>query len=427
MADPDFNNGGSEWRDNSPSEGTWVFSAPATGGSDDSAHVVIDNTADDGGEGYLTANNGQVIALSDLSGIAAGSVYSVDVDMKVTSGLDYGTVQLIYYETDSEGDWVQDGATTQLSVDSSYDAEFDGADWDTYTFQFYVPHGTEGVKIRLYGAEGSEVAFDNVTLNNTALATYSASEIPDPGFEFGQAAYEENGAAEAIHTFYDVDGNPDGYAEIDNSAGGWGILVANCGAVQSLSDLGLTAGETYLFTMDMRIVTGDNIGGLKLDFFNGLSAAGSTGDIRVTPKAGAVTAGDTWENYEFAVQLPAGIDGVKIVPLFGVNSTVEFDNLAFSTTPYVAPPVVHTWTGGAGDNNWSDASNWDTGEVPNLSNSTANATAIIGAGATVQYDPGVGGGDFQLRNGNTLQIDAGGSFEQIGGGSGSKQAVVSSS
>ena len=85
-----------------PSEGTWVFSAPATGGLDDSAHVVIDNTADDGGEGYLTANNGQVIALSDLSGIAAGSVYSVDVDMKVTSGLDYGTVQLIYYETDSE-------------------------------------------------------------------------------------------------------------------------------------------------------------------------------------------------------------------------------------------------------------------------------------------------------------------------------------
>ena len=32
-------------------------------------------------------------------------------------------------------------------MDSSYYVEFDGADWDTYTFQFYVPHGTEGVKI----------------------------------------------------------------------------------------------------------------------------------------------------------------------------------------------------------------------------------------------------------------------------------------
>lgn len=417
FADPDFNNGGSEWRDNSPSEGTWVFSAPSAGGPDDSAHVVIDNTEDDGGEGYLTANNDQVIALSDLSGIAAGSVYTVDVDMKVVSGIDYGSIQFVYYETDSEGDWVQDGATTQLNVDPFYDAEFDGEFWDTYSFQFYVPHGTEGLKVRLYGAEGSVVAFDNVTLNDTALATYAASEIPDPGFEYGQAAYEENGASEAIHTMYDANGNPDGYAEIDNSAGGWGILVANCGAVQSLDDLGLNADETYLFNMDMRIADGDNIGGLKIDFFNGLSYAGSTGDIRVTAKEGAVTAGDTWENYEFAVQLPSGIDGIKIVPLFGQDSTVEFDNLAFSTTPYVAPPVTHTWTGGAGDNNWSDASNWDTGEVPNLSNSAANATAVIGAGATVEYDPGVGGGDFQLRNGNILQIDAGGTFKQINSGS----------
>ena len=237
-------------------------------------------------------------------------------------------------------------------------------------------------------------------------ASYAASEIPDAGFDHGSAAYEQGGAPNTLHFFEASDGNPGGYAVMDHVGEGYGLLVANNGAIQKLSDLGLDADETYQFTMDMILLAGERIGGMKVDFFNGSSYSSTTGDI-FPDKIGD---GSTWANYTFAVKIPAGVDGLKVVPLWGPDSEVGYDNIAFSTEPYVAPPLVHTWTGGGGDSDWGNPANWDTNQVPNLSNSTANATAVIGAGASVLYDPATNGGDFQLRNGNILQIDAGGSW-----------------
>ncbi len=415
LGDSDFENGGTEWEQSDNGTGTFVYSFPGSGGTNDSVYAIIDHSADDDGEGYLTANSDQVIDISYLN-LTPGTLYNLDVDMIVTDGFEFGSAKVFFFKTNSDGDYVQDGASAFIAPDSIYDAEFDGGDWATYSLPIYIPHGTEGVKIRLRGGAGSVVGFDNVAFDTAnPVASYAASVIPDAGFDYLNASYEENGAAEALHTFYPDGGNPGGYAEIDNSAGGWGLIVANSGTIQSLSDLGLSADETYQFRMDMQIVSGTNIGGLKIDFFNGTAGAGSTGDIRTTAQPGDVTDGDNWQTYEFVVQIPAGVDGLKFVPIFGADSIVGYDNLAVDTTPYVAPPTVYTWNGDGGDASWSNADNWDGDTVPNLSNSAFNSTVII-ANANVQYDPGVAGGDFQLRNGNTLQLDAGGSFEQINSG-----------
>ncbi|MGC6456200.1 MAG: InlB B-repeat-containing protein [Coraliomargaritaceae bacterium] len=413
IADSDFENGGSEWSQDSNGTGTFAYTYPATGGSADSAYAVIDHSADDDGEGYLFSNNNQVTDISYL-GINPGSIYNLNVDMLVESGFNYGSVQVLFYETNADGDWVQDGATQFLSPDLVlFDPEFDGAEWMTYELPAFVPHGTEGIKIRLVSGEGSVVGFDNVGFDTTALASYDASEIADAGFDYLTAAYETNGAAEVTHNFYDFGGNPGAYAELDNSiGGGWGLLVTDNGAIKSLSDLGLNADEVYQFSMDMIAISGASVGGMKVDFFTGTTFTSSTGDIF----ANTIDEGANWETYNFTISIPAGVDGLKFVPLWGPGMVVGFDNLAIDSTPYVAPPSIDTWTGNGGDSAWNNAANWDGNIVPDLSGNAFNATAII-ANANVQYDAATMGGDFQLRNGNILQLDNGGSWEQSNGGS----------
>lgn len=394
----------SEWVEANNGSGTFSYSYPATGGSGSGHYAVIDHSADDNGEGYLVANNGQIIKLSSLS-LSAGNIYNFTVDMKgdTSNEIEYGGLRVEFYNGTDDN--------SRSSVLRPLDAV--STDWKTFKIPVYLPHDTDGIKIVLVSGEGSVIHYDNVGVEATSLASYERNEIPDAGFDYGPAAYEQGGAPNTLHYFEDSGGNPNAYAVMDHTGGGYGLLVTNNGAIHKLSDLGLSADEIYQFTMDMKLLSGNKIGGMKVDFFNGNDSGGSTGDIF----PGIIGDGSTWETYTFVINVPAGVDGLKVVPLWGADSEVGYDNIAFSTVPYVAPPVVHTWNGGGGDSDWGNSANWDTNQVPNLSNTTANATAIIGDGASVQYDPGTNGGDFQLRNGNILQIDAGGSWEQIGSGS----------
>ncbi len=114
-----------------------------------------------------------------------------------------------------------------------------------------------------------------------------------------------------------------GYGVMDNSGGGgWGVLVATDAGI-SLASLGLTAGETYTFTMDMKVLD-DSTGvqaGIKLESWAGGAHVSDTGDIK-----GDIT--DTWTTYSWDYTVDAGADALKLVPLWGSGASVGYDNLS---------------------------------------------------------------------------------------------------
>ena len=124
-----------------------------------------------------------------------------------------------------------------------------------------------------------------------------ADLFPNGDFATGNdGTWEEaSGAGTYVYDYPATGGNNDQYGVIDHTAndGGYGIWVANGGGILTLASLGLTAGESYNFTQDMILLGGANIGGFKLDFFNGPDGAGSTGDIRIDK----IGDGSTWETY----------------------------------------------------------------------------------------------------------------------------------
>jgi hypothetical protein len=153
--------------------------------------------------------------------------------------------------------------------------------------------------------------------------------FPNGDFASGDAFWQEVGPA--AFDYPASGGNPGGFGVIDATAAVWGIWVGNADAAIPLDELGLTAGQTYVFFQDMKILSGDNVGGLKLDFV----PSGSTGDINL-PRIGDGTA---WARYAYPIAIPAGATGIKVVPLWGRNSRVAYDNLGVETTPFV-PPVL---------------------------------------------------------------------------------------
>ena len=83
----------------------------------------------------------------------------------------------------------------------------------------------------------------------------------------------------------------------------------------------------------MKILSGDKIGGFKLDYTTGGENNGSTGEL--FPEL--IGDGSTWETYTFTISIPLGVDGFKVVPLWGKDSAsgseVGFDNIGFDPTP----------------------------------------------------------------------------------------------
>ena len=147
---------------------------------------------------------------------------------------------------------------------------------------------------------------------------------------------EVNCCGNFSYTYPGTGGNPGGYGTINNAGPTdfFGIWVNGDTAPLTLASLGLNAGQTYTFVEDMKIISGATIGGFKIDFFGG--PGGSTGDLRPST-SGHNTA--NWETYSFSIAIPAGITGIKVVPLWGQLSEVAFDNIGVvipTTSPLTA-------------------------------------------------------------------------------------------
>lgn len=116
-------------------------------------------------------------------------------------------------------------------------------------------------------------------------------------------------------------GNPGNYGVITNVSGGWGIWVGGDTTPIPLVDLGLVAGQTYTFLQDMITLSGTNTGGLKIESWAGAKINPDSGDMR---PVSWTTNG--WATYAFTYTINPGSTGLKVVPLWGVNSTVGYDN-----------------------------------------------------------------------------------------------------
>lgn len=165
-----------------------------------------------------------------------------------------------------------------------------------------------------------------------------AELFPNGDFENGNTSWEEvsGGAGTFAFSYPTTGGNTGGFGVIDQkTSGGFGIWVGNDGNSISLDSLGLEAGNSYNFSQDMQLLSGSTIGGLKLDFTTAGANTGSSGEIFPD----LIGDGSTWETYTFEIAIPLGVDGFKLVPLWGANSSVGFDNISYNTTGGEAPLV----------------------------------------------------------------------------------------
>ena len=314
----DFENTGTSWEEVSGS-GTYSFDYPASAGND-GGYGVIDHSTADGGFGIWVGNDGQPLTLASL-GLEAGTTYDFTMDMQLLSGSNIGGFKLDFTNGGQGAGSTGDLRTALIDT---------GSTWETYTFRIAIPAGVDGFKVvPLWGVDSS-VGYDNIGFDSTPI---SQDPIANNDFADGNFGWSETGSAETSWSYPATGGNPGEYGVITNTGIGFGIWIANSNNIIPLSSLELEAGTTVNFLQDMILLSGEKIGGLKIDFFTGAEASGSTGDTFGT----LIGDGSTWETYTFPVALPEGIDGIKIVPLWGAGSSVGYDNIRFEV-PTVLPP-----------------------------------------------------------------------------------------
>ena len=314
----DFATGNDGTWEEASGAGTYVYDYPATGGNNDQ-YGVIDHAANDGGYGIWVANGGGILTLASL-GLTAGESYNFTQDMIRLGGTDIGGFKLDFFNGPDGA-----GSTGDIRIDKIGD----GSTWETYTYPITIPSGVDGIKaVPLWGI-GSVVGYDNIGFDPNPIVTLP---IPNSDFESGSISWLELKGGAATFSYPSTGGNPDGYGLIENDTN-WAIWVANGGSPITLDALGINSGDIVTFQQDMRIFSGADIGTLKIEFLNGAAFLSDSGEDRPA----IIGDGSTWETYSFPVTIPDDADRLKIVPVAGINSSVGFDNITFTTSP--PPPA----------------------------------------------------------------------------------------
>lgn len=369
IPDGDFNAGdGLAWETTS-GDGTFVFEFPATGGNDD-GYGVIDNSANDGGWGIFVTNNGGELSLLEL-GLTAGEAYNFKLDMRIISGSNVGGFKVDFFKSG-----LLDGSTGDIFPQIIGD----GTTWETYTFQVSIPADTEALKlVPLWGA-GSSVGYDNLTYDPDPIDIDAITEIPNGDFEAGSTSWAEGGGPNTTFAYEASGGNPDGYAVMENDGSGFGVLVANGGAIIPIEGLGLQPGFAHVFSQDMKLFSGPNLGGLKVEFYRGPTLRGEAAFTEPTP----VGDGADWATYNFQVDIPLDVDGIKLVPLAGIGSRVGYDNFIVSPDALPSPPVLNP---GFEDGNayWTEFAVGTTYEYPETGGNPGRFVEMTNDGSEGSY------------------------------------------
>ena len=165
------------------------------------------------------------------------------------------------------------------------------------------------------------------------------SLVPNGDFEIPAGANWGFAGVGAGPSYPATGGNPDGFGQIDQTAGGWGgVLVSETTATEghSLASLGVTAGGTYTFSIDM-ISLGSTLptSGMKIESWAGGAQLGNSGDVNFN-----ITT--NWATYTFDYTIHGSATSLKFVPLMvgdPAGAITGFDNVGVIGTgvPAVIP------------------------------------------------------------------------------------------
>ena len=315
-----------------------IFDFPNSGGNP-GGFAIMDNS---GGEGFgvLIANGLEDPDLPlDSLGLVAGESYEFFQDMIILSGDEIGRFRVEYFI---------DGSPAGDSGILSEPLIGDGSTWETYTFVVTLPPGINQIRVVPLWGVGSEVGYDNIGVNNTPVDGPAFEPIPNPGFEprdnIGWTPSDSN-----FVTFPETGGNPGGFAQIDASGGDFAQITSNNNTPLLINTLGLTAGETFTFQVDMRIISGSNIGGFTVEFI-------PTGTGVLTPQL--IGDGSTWETYSFDITIPGATTQIFIILVAGPDSVVGYDNVRIdlpTEEPFMADiegGTLLSWTPTSPDNSY---------------------------------------------------------------------------
>ncbi len=128
------------------------------------------------------------------------------------------------------------------------------------------------------------------------------------------------GGGTTTYSYPTSGGNPSGYGRMNNSSG-WGIWVGGEPTPLSLASLGLVAGGTYTFVMDMKNFSGTGIGKLKIESWDSVGLISDSGELPAISQSAA------WVTYTFSATLSPSATGIKVVPVAGAASQIGYDNL----------------------------------------------------------------------------------------------------
>lgn len=292
-----------------PLSGAAINASASNGGSINPAGII--NVASGEDQSFSIApDNGYRIADVIVNGSSIGTVTSYTFNNVTTANTISVSFELIPNDYDSWINNYSSGANTAFSEDLDGDGLSNGLENIL---------GTDPTISNSNQLQHGELSLAQNGTRNT--------NILNAGFEDGSANWSENGA-NITFSYPSSGGNPGRYATISDN-GGWGILITNNSNYIPLTDLGMDAGNTYSFQMDMRIENGsstNNIGGLKIDFFNGASLIGTTNDMLPI----LIGDGTSWETYTFSVDIPVNADSLKLVLIWGNNASIGYDNIAYN-------------------------------------------------------------------------------------------------
>ncbi len=189
-----------------------------------------------------------------------------------------------------------------------------------------VSNGAHALKAVAQDSNGNSATSSvvNITVSAPNVVLFPDGDFDHPAGDGASNYWATSTSGQVTFTYPTTGGNPNGNAVMDNSAtGGYGVLVGGNVTPLALAPLGLVAGQTYTFVQDMKILSGSSIGGLKIESWGPSGVLDNSGDMRPT----LIGDGSTWQTYSFTYTVNAAATGIKVVPLWGPNSSVGYDNI----------------------------------------------------------------------------------------------------
>jgi hypothetical protein len=174
-------------------------------------------------------------------------------------------------------------------------------------------------------------------LSVATVASAQITLIPNGDFELGGDQWtESNGGSAAAFSYPATGGNTGGYGQIEEPGGGWAVLVSPvtagaAGGGVPIGDIGVVAGASNTFSIDLKTFAGTAGGGMKVEAWAGNALLGNSGDVNA-PGAFA-----DWTTFTFDWDVPAGTEKMIFVPLWGAGScSVDWLHSVWSCTVVVA-------------------------------------------------------------------------------------------